>query len=292
MTQQQLESYLFGAADLLRGLIDAADFKQYIFPLVFFKRVSDVWDEEFQAGLEFIGDGDEEWVRNEYPMTFNIPEDCHWNDVRNTAKNVGAKLQSAFINIEAANPTQLQGIFGTFGDTVWTNSLKFTDAKIKDLLEHFSAYTLSTQNVPADLMGAGYEFLIKKFADDGGHTAAEFYTNRTVVRLMTMLCDPQPDETIYDPTCGSGGMLIEAWAYLKQQQKEHESLWLYGQEKNIITSSIARMNMALHNISNFDIKQGDTLDDPKFLNQDTLQQFDVILANPPYSIKKWNRKAF
>lgn len=290
VTQQQLEKYLFGAADILRGHIDAADFKQYIFPLVFYKRLSDVWDEEFKEGMELYDD-DADYAENEYPHRFKIPQDCHWENIRKTTKNVGGKLQLAFVNIENANPN-LRGIFGTFGDTQWTNTQKFSDAEIKDLLEHFSSLNLSTANVSPDIMGAGYEYLIKKFADDGGHTAAEFYTNRTVVNLMTMICDPQPNESIYDPTCGSGGMLIESIMHLKRQNKIYQSLKLYGQEKNIITSSIARINMILHNVSSFDIQQGDTLDEPKILENDQLKKFDVILANPPYSIKKWNRKAW
>ncbi len=203
------------------------------------------------------------------------------------------KLSQCFIGIENAN-TSLRGIFGTFGDTQWTNAQKFSDEAIKNLIDHFASKTLNTKNVPADMMGAGYEYLIKKFADDGGHTAAEFYTNRTVVRLMTMLVKPQQEETIYDPTCGSSGMLLECVEYLKKQRKEDEYIILkpYGQEKNIITSAIARMNMILHNVKDFEIMQGDTLEDPKFIENDELKKFDIILANPPYSIKKWSQKNF
>lgn len=291
ITQQQLETYLFGAADILRGHIDAADFKQYIFPLVFYKRLCDVWDEETAEGLDFY-EGDTEYAEKVYPHQFSILREFHWQEVRNTSKNVGLKLSQCFIGIENAN-TSLRGIFGTFGDTQWTNAQKFSDANIKELIEHFSKETLNTQNVPADVMGAGYEYLIKKFADDGGHTAAEFYTNRTVVRLMTMLCEPKHSETVYDPTCGSGGMLLECVQYLKKIEKsQYHTLRLFGQEKNIITSAIARMNMLLHNIKEFEIKQGDTLDEPKFIENDELKKFDIILANPPYSIKKWNQKAF
>jgi type I restriction enzyme M protein len=298
LTQQQLGTYLFGAADILRGHIDAADFKQYIFPLVFYKRLCDVWDEETAEGLDFY-EGDLEYAEKVYPHQFTIPHEYHWREVRNATKNVGLKLQQCFIGIENANNkkenknSNLVGIFNTFGDTQWTNAQKFSDKAIKDLIEHFSKETLSTQNVPADVMGSGYEYLIKKFADDGGHTAAEFYTNRTVVRLMTMLVEPKHNETVYDPTCGSGGMLLECVEYLKRQQKtEYHTLRLFGQEKNIITSAIARINMILHNIAEFEIMQWDTLDDPKFIENDELKQFDIILANPPYSIKKWNQKAF
>jgi type I restriction enzyme M protein len=291
ITSQDLETYLFGAADILRGHIDSADFKQYIFPLLFYKRLCDVWDEETIDGLDFY-EGDREYAENVYPHQFKISHEFHWNEVRNTPKNVGIKLQACFIGIEGENES-LRGIFGTFGDTQWTNAQKFSDKSIKDLIEHFSKLTLSTKNVPADLMGQGYEYLIKKFADDGGHTAAEFYTNRTVVRLMTMLCDPEVGETVYDPTCGSGGMILECIQYLRKKNKnDYQTLQLYGQEKNIITSALAKINMILHNVSSFDIKQGDTLSEPKFIENDELKKFDIILANPPYSIKKWNQKAF
>lgn len=285
ITQQELETYLWGAANILRGLVDAADFKQYIFPLVFYKRLCDVWDEEYER---LIVEYDEETAVDAFLHRFDIPREYHWNEIRNTSRNVGEKLQLAFVNIENANH-ELRNTFGTFGDTQWSNKQKFTDEKIKELIEHFSTQTLSIENVPADEMGAAYEYLIKKFADDGGHTAAEFYTNRTVVRLMTALCNPQLGESIYDPTCGSGGMLLEAINHLKRKGAIYQNVQLFGQEKNIITSAIARINMFLHEVSIFDIKQGDTLKEPKFIDNDHLKLFDVILANPPYSIKKWER---
>jgi len=159
-------------------------------------------------------------------------------------------------------------------------------------LEHFSSHTLSIKNVPNDQLGNGYEYLIKQFADDSGHTAAEFYTNRTVVELMTLLMDPKPGESIYDPTCGSGGMLLSCVNKLKSDNKEYRSLKLYGQELNLMTSAIARMNMFLHGIEDFKIARGDTLKHPAFLEDDELKKFNIILANPPYSIKRWNRKEF
>ena len=149
---------------------------------------------------------------------------------------------------------------------------------------------LSIANVPHDIMGEGYEYLIKKFADDSGHTAAEFYTNRTVVKLMTQITDPQPGESIYDPTCGSGGILFSSALHLKEQGKEYRTLKLYGQELNLITSAIARINMFMHNVDEFLIVQGDTLDSPQILENDELKKFDVIMANPPYSVKKWSQQ--
>jgi type I restriction enzyme M protein len=144
--------------------------------------------------------------------------------------------------------------------------------------------------VPEDQFGQAYEYLIKRFADDSGHTAQEFYTNRTLVHLMTLILDPQPGESVYDPTCGTGGMLLSAAVELKRQRKEHRSLKLYGQELNVMSSSIARTNLFLHGIADFNIERGNTLSEPKFLDGDRLERFDVVLANPPYSIKQWDRK--
>ena len=203
LSQQDLESYLWGAAVLLRGLIDAGDYKQFIFPLLFFKRISDVYDEEYQSALKESG-GDISFAEFAENHPFQIPAGSHWLDVRQTPKNVGMAIQNAMRNIEIANPDQLSGIFG---DAPWTNRERLPDKTLKDLIEHFSTQTLSVANVPEDELGNAYEFLIKKFADDSGHTAAEFYTNRTVVHLMTQLVQPQSGESIYDPTCGTGGML-------------------------------------------------------------------------------------
>jgi type I restriction enzyme M protein len=167
-----------------------------------------------------------------------------------------------------------------------------SDAMLRDLIEHFSTLELTLANLPEDELGQGYEYLIKKFADDSGHTAAEFYTNRTVVHLMTEMLEPQPGESIYDPTCGSGGMLLSCIAHLRRHSQEWRNVRLYGQERNLMTSSIARMNCFLHGIEDFQIVRGDTLSEPKFVQGDRLMRFDVCLANPPYSIKQWDRDAF
>jgi len=288
ISQQELESYLWGAAVLLRGLIDAGDYKQFIFPLLFYKRVSDVWEEEYRAALANSG-GDLSYAQFAENHRFQIPEGAHWNDVRQAPKNVGAAIQKAMRAIETANPDLLDGIFG---DAPWTNRERLPDETLKNLIEHFSTQTLSVANVPEDELGNAYEYLIKKFADDSGHTAAEFYTNRTVVHLMTQLLAPQAGESIYDPTCGTGGMLISALDEVRRSGGEYRTLKLYGQERNLITSSIARMNLFLHGVEDFEIIRGDTLADPKHIEGDRLRQFDVILANPPYSIKQWNREAW
>lgn len=287
LSQQELEKYLWGAAVLLRGYIDASDYKQFIFPLLFFKRICDVYDEEYEQALREYGD--EESASFPENHRFQIPKGAHWRDVRSATENVGMAIQKAMREIEKANPDSLAEIFG---DASWTNKNRLSDATLRDLLEHFSSQKLSISHVPQDELGQGYEYLIKRFADDSGHTAAEFYTNRTLVKLMTLILDPHEGESIYDPTCGSGGMLLVATLQLKEQGKEYRSLKLYGQDVNLITSAIARMNLFLHGIDDFAIVRGDTLSRPAFLERDQLKKFDVVLANPPYSIKKWNRELF
>ena len=288
LTQAELERYLWGAAELLRGQIDASDYKQFIFPLLFFKRLCDVYDEEYEAAMQRF-DGDEEYASLPEQHRFQIPKGYHWKDVRSLTKDVGKTLQTALREIEKNNPDKLYGIFG---DAPWTNKERLPDSLLSALVEHFSKHTLSLARVPQDQLGNAYEYLIKKFADDSGHTAAEFYTNRTVVHLMTQFVELQTGETIYDPTCGSGGMLLNAVLELKKQGKEYRNVKVYGQEVNLITSGIARMNLFLHDIEEFEVQRGDTLDDPKFIEGDRLKQFDVVLANPPYSIKRWNRDKF
>jgi type I restriction enzyme M protein len=288
MTQQQLEKYLWGAATLLRGTIDAGDYKQYIFPLLFFKRICDVYDEEFENALA-ESDGDIEYAAFAEHHNFIIPKGAHWNDVRETTVNVGMKLQDAMRSIEQVNPDTL---FGIFGDASWTNKDRLSDETLTNLIEHYSQQKLNLKAVADDKLGNAYEYLIKEFADDSGHTAAEFYTNRTVVKLMTMIMDPQPGESVYDPTCGSGGLLLNCALHLKEEGKEYRTLKLYGQEINLLTSAIARMNMFMHGIEEFSIVRGDTLAQPAFLHNDELKKFNVILANPPYSIKAWDQKGF
>ena len=288
ITQQQLESYLWGAAVLLRGTIDAGDYKQFIFPLLFYKRLCDVYDEETVTALRDSG-GDEDFALFPENHRFQVPADSHWREVRKASRNVGRALQQAMRAIETANPDKL---FGIFGDAQWTNKDRLSDAMLRDLIEHFSSLELTVANLPEDELGQGYEYLIKKFADDSGHTAAEFYTNRTVVHLMTEMLDVQPGESVYDPTCGSGGMLLSCIAHLRNQKKEWRNVKLYGQERNLMTSSIARMNCFLHGIEDFRIERGDTLAEPKLVEGDRLMRFDVVLANPPYSIKQWDRDAF
>ena len=287
MSQEELESYLWGAAKLLRGLIDAGDYKQYVFPLLFFKRLSDVWDEEYQGALDETGDAS--YARATADDRFAIPDGAHWADVRGVSRDVGRTLINAFRTIEAANPTRLTGVFG---NASWTDKAQMPDATLKNLIEHFSQHVLSLAKVPEDELGNGYEYLIKQFADDSGHTAQEFYTNRSLVHLMTQMLEPQTGERIYDPTVGTGGMLISSLAEVKRRGGDARTLGLYGQELIHITAAIARMNLVLHGVEDFEIVAGNTLSHPAFIERDRLPTFDVVLANPPYSIKKWNRESW
>ena len=288
ITQEELESYLWGSAKLLRTNIDAGAYKQYIFPLLFYKRICDVYDEETETYSEQYGEDVSEFSEDEI-HTFIVPSGYHWNDLRTKTENIGKFLISAFNKIEAANGNKLTGVFG---NAAWTNKNRLPDRLLKDLIEHFSTQTLSIKNCPEDELGQGYEYLIKKFADDSGHTAQEFYTNRTVVHLMTEMLRPMTGESIYDPTCGSAGMLISCIAYLKKHNQEWRNVKIYGQEITQLTAAIGKMNLFLHGIKDFSIVNDDTLLNPAFIKFGQLQKFNVCLANPPYSIKKWNRTAF
>ena len=288
MTIDELKSYLWDSAVLLRTNIDAGAYKQYIFPLLFFKRICDVYDEETKAAEQEYGDDIDIYPEEEL-HTFLVPKGHHWNDVRQVTEDVGAAIVKAFREIERVNGDRMTGIFG---DGAWTNKNRLPDRLLRDLIEHFSSKVLSLANCPEDELGQGYEYLIKQFADDSGHTAQEFYTNRTVVHLMTEMLQPQSGESVYDPTCGSAGMLISCIAHLKNQGKEWRNLKIYGQEINQLTSAIGRMNLFLHGIDDFRIANDDTLKSPAFIEKGTIQQFDLVLANPPYSISQWDRGAF
>ena len=280
-----LESHLWESANILRGPVDAADFKSYIFPMLFFKRISDVFDEEVAAALE-ESEGDQDYALFPENHRFQIPEGCHWRDVRAKTNNVGAALQRALREIEKANPRTLYGIFGDAG---WSNKERLSDALLRDLIDHFSRLPLSNKNITSDILGQAYEYLIKKFADQTNKKAGEFYTPRSVVRLMIDILDPKEGETIYDPACGTGGMLLEAVQHVQESGGDIKSLWgkLYGQEKNLTTSGIARINLFLHGVEDFRIERGDTLRQPAFFEGDHLSTFDSVIANPPFSLERW-----
>ena len=285
ITLAELEQHLAKAADLLRGSIDQADFKAYIFPLMFFKRISDVYLEEYELALDESG-GDHEFAAFAENHRFAIPEGNLWADVRNHTENIGTALQTAFREIEKANPETLYGIFGSAN---WTNKDKLPDRKLADLIEHFSTRTLSNTAVPPDVFGNAYEYLIKRFADQSNKKAGEYYTPRSVVDLLINILDPQEGESVYDPACGTGGMLIEVIEHVKAAGGSPKTLWgkLYGQEKVLATSAIARMNLLLHGVEDFKIVREDTLRNPAFYAGSRLAQFDCVVANPPFSLKKW-----
>ncbi|HII00104.1 TPA: type I restriction-modification system subunit M [Methanosarcinaceae archaeon] len=287
ITLSELEQNLWGAANILRGPVDASDFKSYIFPLLFFKRISDVYDEEFKEALE--DSGDEEYAGLSEFHDFIIPHEAQWNYVRGKSENVGQALQHAFREIEKSNPDKLYGIFG---DVNWTNKDRLSDELLIDLIEHFSPLKLSKSNVEPDILGQAYEYLIKKFADLTNRKAGEFYTPRPVVHLMGSILKPQEKETIYDPACGSGGTLLESYHYVKKSGGDSRTIKLYGQEKNLTTSSISRINLFLHDIKEFQIHRGDTLREPSFSKGDRLDQFDIVIANPPFSLDKWGHESW
>jgi len=283
LTLSQLEQYLSKAAWILKGPVDASDFKVYIFPLLFFKRLSDVYDEEYQQALD-ESDGDVEYASLPEFHRFEIPKGCHWKDVRETTTNVGLAIEKALRGIEQANQELLYGIFG---DAQWSNKNKLSDRLLTDLIEHFSQYILANSMVDPDLLGNAYEYLIKHFADLTNKKAGEFYTPRSVVHLLGLILNPHEGESIYDPACGTGGMLLECVDHLKENNEDYRTLKLYGQEKNLTSSSIARMNMFLHGIEDFQVYRGDTLRSPAFFVADGLKTFDCVIANPPFSLKDW-----
>lgn len=285
LTLAELEQYLATAADLLRGSIDQADFKAYIFPLMFFKRISDVYLEEYRQALDESG-GDHEFASFAENHRFAIPQGSLWQDVRNRTENVGQALVTAFREIESANKDTLWGIFGS---AAWTNKDKLSDAKLLDLIEHFSSKPLTNAAVSPDVFGQAYEYLIKRFADQSNKKAGEYYTPRSVVSLLVNILDPKEGETVYDPACGTGGMLIEVIEHVKADGGRPQMLWgkLYGQEKVLATSGIARMNLLLHGVEDFSIVRGDTLRDPAFFDGSHLARFDCVIANPPFSLKNW-----
>ena len=288
-TSQKLFAHLYEACNILRGPINQDEFKDYVTPILFFKRISDVYDEETQEALELSG-GDEEFAAFDENHIFVIPEGCHWKDLRNTSQDVGKIIVKAMNGIERANPGTLSGVFSSFDDVTWTDKTKLTDERLKDLIEHMSSLKVGNKNYSADVMGDAYEYLIKKFADLSKKNAGEYYTPRTIVKLMVMLMDPKPGDTVYDPACGTGGMLIEAIRHIGDKQMTYGRI--YGQENNLSTSAIARMNLFLHGASDFKVAQGDTLRTPKFIEHGQLQKFNCVLANPPFGQEKWGADSF
>jgi type I restriction enzyme M protein len=289
---QKLKTHLWDAANTLRGsAVDRTDWKGYILPLLFFKRISDVWDEETADAVETYGDADPSMFPEIH--RFQLPEGCHWNDIRETAANVGTALTHAMQEIERTNPDSLYRVFGAAD---WGNKEKFTDELLKDLIEGFSLISLGNMAVDTDILGDAYEYLVGKFADvNRRNKAGEFYTPRSVVRMMVEILDPKEGESIYDPACGTGGMLLAAIDHVKRNGGDPRTFFgkIYGQEKNLTTSSVARMNLVLHGIEDFQIAREDTLRDPAFTDgAGGLATFDCVIANPPFSLKEWGREVW
>ena len=289
MSSQELFNHLLGACDILRGPINQDEFKSYVTPILFFKRISDVYDEETEEALEESG-GDAEYAALPENHSFAIPAGCHWDDVREASSNVGKAIVDAMVGIERANPDTLGGLFSSFDDASWTDKGKLSDDRLKNLVEHFSQRRFGNRDYSADVMGDSYEYLIKKFADMSKKNAGEFYTPRPIVGLMVRLLDPKSGESVYDPACGTGGMLIEATHHMGDQRLSYGRV--FGQEVNLGTSAIARMNLFLHGARDFRVAQGDTLRQPAFLEAGKLKTFDCVLANPPFSLKNWGADAF
>ncbi|MBR4751725.1 MAG: SAM-dependent DNA methyltransferase [Thermoguttaceae bacterium] len=288
-TTAKLFNYLFEACNILRGPINQDEYKSYVIPILFFKRMSDVYDEETAKAKSDYGAAAAKFEEEELHK-FLVPPGCHWNDVRETSEDVGKAIVDAMTGIEKANPTSLSGLFSSFDDANWTDKNKLSDARLKELVEHMSTLKVGNQNYSADVMGDAYEYLIKKFADLSKKNAGEFYTPRSVVRLMIRILNPQPGETVYDGACGTGGMLIEAIRHMNDSRAAFGRI--FGQEKNLATSAIARMNLYLHGAEDFRVEQGDTLRNPLFIENNRLQTFDCVVANPPFGMKKWGADVF
>ncbi len=291
VSQQELESWLWGAADILRGPVDPGNLRDFIFPLLFLKRLSDTWDDEHAEAVARWEDHltpeiEANWRKIEAEFhKFDIPDGCHWRDLRRAAENHGVLIQEITQKIEEANPNRLAGIFG---NAAWADPDRMPPERLVRLVEHFNRYVISPSKVPNDMLGAGYEYLLRKFSDESIKSAGQYFTPRAVIHLLVRILDPQSTDTIYDPACGSAGMLIESSNAVAAAGKSTAQMRFYGQEVHQTSSAIGRMNLYVHDVDDAKIVRGDTLRDPKFTDDlGKLQTFEVVIANPPFSMKDW-----
>jgi type I restriction enzyme M protein len=291
LTLRRLEDHLWQAADLFRNKV--SNQKDYILALLFFKRASDLYKEETERALEQLGEAaTDELARDSAFHVLQIPAGHTWEDVRDTDEALqGKALNDALAAIGRANPKQLAGVFERVD---FNNKMALPSDDLAGIIEHFHKLgQLDSKHVSTDMLGQAYEWLIAKFAAASGKGGGEFYTPGEVGRLMAGLLEPAADSRIYDPTCGSGGLLLQCLARAEAQGVNPRSLFVYGQELNPETWAIARMNMLLHGAGDAaEIKLGDTLATPAFVEGDKLKRFDIVVANPPFSSKNWGHERF
>jgi len=284
ISHQEMEAWLFEAANILRGPVDPANLRDFVFPLLFLARLSDAWDEEHAQAVEAFGEDVDDEVAADFHK-FVIPDDCHWSDLRRVAENHGIELLRIMQSIEAANPDKLAQIFG---NAPWADPNKMPPERLERLIEHFNQKYLGPSEIPNDLLGHGYEYLLKEFSDESATSAGQFFTPREVIHLLVRILSPQPADAVYDPACGSAGMLIEAANEVIASGGSVAQMRFYGQEINQTSAAIGRMNLFIHDVEDAQILRGDTLRNPRHLDEDgSLQRFDVVLANPPFIMSDW-----